>query len=296
MSTIADQLKAQFKQGDNMMRLIIINVAVYIVFLVIGMLTFLVSGPGAGGSLPSFARTWLALPSDPMAFLTRPWTLFTYMFLHADFWHLLFNMLILFFSGRMFLEYIGDRRLLTVFLYGGIAGGMLFFIIYNISPAFTTGIPLVGASAGVVAVLVAVATYVPNTPVRLFFVLEVKLWIVAALAVVSYVAGVSGGNGGGNLAHLGGAAVGYLFITSLRKGSDWSIGLYTFFDRVKSWFAPKPKVKKVYSNPIKKGALTTSRSKNEQDRVDEILDKISKSGYEKLSKDEKEFLFKFGKK
>jgi membrane associated rhomboid family serine protease len=296
MSTIADQLKAQFKQGDNMTRLIIINVAVYIVFLVIGMLTFLVSGPGTGGSLPGFARTWLALPSDPMAFLTRPWTLFTYMFLHADFWHLLFNMLILFFSGRLFLEYVGDRRLLTVFLYGGIAGGMLFFIIYNISPAFTTGIPLVGASAGVVAVLVAVATYVPNTPVRLFFVLEVKLWIVAALAVVSYVAGVSGGNGGGNLAHLGGAAVGYFFITSLRKGSDWSIGLYTFFDRVKSWFEPKPNVKKVYSNPIKKGALTTSRSKNEQDRVDEILDKISKSGYEKLSKDEKEFLFKFGKK
>ena len=296
MSSVVDQIKSQFRQGDNMTRLIIINVAVFIVFLVLNMLSFLISGPSGGDSLPAFARNWLAMPSEPMAFLTRPWTLFTYMFLHGDFWHLLGNMIVLYFSGRLFLEYVGDRRLLTVYLYGGLAGGLLFFIIYNISPAFSTGIPLVGASAGVVAILVAVATYVPNLPVRLFFVLEVKLWIIAAVAVLSYIVGVSGGNGGGNLAHLGGAAVGYFFTMQLRKGNDWSIGLYTFFDQVKSWFEPKPKVKKVYSNPNKKTATTTSRSKSEQERIDEILDKISKSGYEKLTKDEKEFLFKFGKK
>ena len=150
-----------------------------------------------------------------------------------------------------------------------------------------------GASAGVVAVLVAVATYVPKLPVRLFFILEVPLWVVAAMAVLSYIAGVTGTNSGGHLAHLGGAAVGYFFVLQLRKGADWSIGLFNLFDRIKSWFEPKPKVKKVYTNPTKKAA---GRNQNDQERVDAILDKISKSGYEKLTKEEKEFLFKFGKK
>jgi membrane associated rhomboid family serine protease len=295
MSNIADQIKQQFKSGDNLMRLIYINVGVFVVFLILNMISFLTTGNP--DTFAYYARLWLALPSDPVAFITRPWTIITYMFLHAGFWHILWNMLILFFSGKIFLEYVGDRRLLTVFLYGGIAGGMLFFILYNISPAFSTGVPLVGASAGVVAVLVAAATYVPNMPVRLFFVLEVKFWIVAALAVVSYIAGVTGSNSGGHLAHLGGAVVGYIFVQQLRKGNDWSIGLYNLFNRIEGWFERKPKVKKVYTNPSRKSSVkTASRTQNDQQRIDEILDKISKSGYDKLSKEEKDFLFKFGKK
>jgi membrane associated rhomboid family serine protease len=295
MSNIADQIKQQFRSGDNLMRLIYINVAVFVAFLILNMISFLVTGNAE--TFAYYARTWLALPSDPIQFITRPWTIVTYMFLHAGFWHILWNMLILFFSGKIFLEYVGDRRLLTVFLYGGIAGGMLFFILYNISPAFSTGVPLVGASAGVVAVLVAAATYVPNMPVRLFFVLEVKFWIVAALAVVSYIAGVTGNNSGGHLAHLGGAVVGYIFVQQLRKGNDWSIGLYNLLNRIGGWFERKPKVHKVYSNAGSKSARKTAGpSQNDQERIDEILDKISKSGYEKLTKEEKEFLFKFGKK
>jgi membrane associated rhomboid family serine protease len=295
MSNIADQIKQQFRSGDNLMRLIYINVAVFVAFLILNMISFLVTGNAE--TFAYYARTWLALPSDPIQFITRPWTIVTYMFLHAGFWHILWNMLILFFSGKIFLEYVGDRRLLTVFLYGGIAGGMLFFILYNISPAFSTGVPLVGASAGVVAVLVAAATYVPNMPVRLFFLLEVKFWIVAALAVVSYIAGVTGNNSGGHLAHLGGAVVGYIFVQQLRKGNDWSIGLYNLLNRIGGWFERKPKVRKVYSNAGSKSARKTAGpSQNDQERIDEILDKISKSGYEKLTKEEKEFLFKFGKK
>jgi membrane associated rhomboid family serine protease len=228
MSNIADQIKQQFTSGDNLMRLIFINVGVFVVFLILNMISFLATGNA--DTFEYYARLWLALPSDPIQFITRPWTIITYMFLHAGFWHILWNMLILFFSGKIFLEYIGDRRLLTVFLYGGIAGGMLFFILYNISPAFSTGVPLVGASAGVVAVLVAAATYVPNMEVRLFGIIPIKLWIIAALAVVSYIAGVSGSNSGGHLAHLGGAVVGYLFVQQLRKGNDWSIGLYNLIE------------------------------------------------------------------
>jgi membrane associated rhomboid family serine protease len=277
MSNIADQIKQQFRSGDNLMRLIYINVAVFVAFLILNMISFLVTGNAE--TFAYYARTWLALPSDPIQFITRPWTIVTYMFLHAGFWHILWNMLILFFSGKIFLEYVGDRRLLTVFLYGGIAGGMLFFILYNISPAFSTGVPLVGASAGVVAVLVAAATYVPNMPVRLFFVLEVKFWIVAALAVVSYIAGVTGNNSGGHLAHLGGAVVGYIFVQQLRKGNDWSIGLYNLLNRIGGWFERKPKVLKVYSNAGSKSARKTAGpSQNDQERIDEILDKISKSG------------------
>lgn len=295
MSSITDQIKQQFKSGDNMMRLIYINVGVFVLFLILNMISFLATGDA--NTFTYYARLWLALPSDPVQFVTRPWTIITYMFLHADFWHILFNMIILFFSGRIFLEYVGDRRLLTVFLYGGIAGGMLFFILYNISPAFSTGVPLIGASAGVVAVLVAAAAYVPRMTVRLFFLIEVPFWVVAALAVVSYIAGVTGSNSGGHLAHLGGAVVGYIFVQQLRKGNDWSIGLYNLFYRMEGWFKPKPKVRKVYSNTNKKSAKkANSRTQNDQQRIDEILDKISKSGYEKLSKEEKDFLFKFGKK
>ena len=294
MSTIADQIKEQFKLGDNLTKLIYVNVGVYIVMLVLGMISFLITGKAF--TFENYILPWLALPSDPFLFITRPWTLFTYMFLHDGFWHLLMNMLVLFFSGRIFLEYLGDRRLLTVFLYGGIAGGMLFFVMYNISPAFTAAVPMVGASAGVVAVLVAAATYLPNMPVRLFFVLEVKLWMVAAFAVLTYVAGVTGANSGGHLAHLGGAALGYFFVIQLRKGNDWSIGLYKFFNTVEAWFEAKPKMKTVYNSRSQSSTTSSKPSQSEQQKMDAILDKISKSGYEKLTKEEKEFLFKFGKK
>jgi len=296
MSNIADQIKDQFRQGDNLTRIIMINIAVFVLMLILEMVAFLATGSGSG--MGNFVRQWFALSSDPVTFITRPYTLITYMFLHGGFFHLLFNVLILFFSGRLFVEYLGDRRLLTVFLYGGIAGGMLFFVMYNISPAFTAGVPLVGASAGVVAVLVAVATYSPNLPVRLFFVIEVKLWIVAALAVVSYIAGVNGANSGGHLAHLGGAALGYFFVAALRKGNDWSIGFYNFYDKLMGAFDSKPKLKKVYTAPKSSSTAyqAPAHNKSDQQRVDEILDKISKSGYDKLTKEEKDFLFKFGKK
>lgn len=302
MSTIADQIKNQFKQGDNLTRLIILNISVFVLVIVAEMISFLVTG--SKSAVVGFIQTWFALSSDAFTFITRPWTLFTYMFLHAGFFHLFFNLLILYFSGRIFMEYLGHKRLLAVFVYGGLAGGMLFFVLYNISPAFTAGAPLVGASAGVVAVLVAVATFVPNMPVRLFFIIEVKLWIVAALAVLSYVAGVTGSNAGGNLAHLGGAALGFLFINAYKKGNDWSIGFDKMMDGLSNLFAAKPKLTKVYSSGSSRtNSVTNSKSatfvgsqKDDQKRVDDILDKISKSGYEKLTKDEKEFLFKFGKK
>lgn len=289
--SVLDDIKNQFLGGTYLTRLIIANVAVFVFFLILEMLGFLITG--RSGGITDYVLPWLMLPSDLVAFITRPWTIFTYMFLHADFWHLFTNMIVLFFTGRIFLEFLGDRRLLTVFLYGGIAGGMLFIILYNISPAFTAGAPLVGASAGVAAVLVAAATYMPRLPVRLFFLLEVPLWSVAALMVLGFVSGVMGGNGGGNLAHLGGAAVGYVFVLQLRKGIDWSIGFFNFLDRIGQWTKPKPKVHKVYQSASK---TTTTRSTDEQAQVDAILDKISKSGYEKLSKAEKDFLFKFGKK
>lgn len=297
MSNISEQIRDQFKQGDNLTRLIMINIAVYVLMLLVEMISFLASGSSAG--FTAFVSQWFALSSNPFTFIMRPYTLITYMFIHAGFFHLLFNMLILYFSGRIFMEYVGDRRLLALFVYGGIAGGMLFFVLYNISPAFTAGVPLVGASAGVVAVLVAAAVYAPNLPVRLFFVLEVKFWIVAALAVVSYVAGVSGSNSGGNLAHLGGAALGYWFVVSLKKGTDWSIGFYKILGSISTFFSSKKKspLKKVYPKPNKSQSYTTQRqTQNDRQRVDEILDKIKEHGYDKLSKEEKDFLFKFGKK
>lgn len=295
MSSLTDQIKEQFEQGSYLIRLIYLNVGVFLVMLLFRMISFLVTGDAE--SFAYYIRLWLALPSDPIMFITRPWTIFTYMFMHAGFWHLFWNMLILFFSGRIFMEYLGEKRLLTVFIYGGLAGGMLFFILYNISPAFTTGVPLVGASAGVVAVLVAAATYVPQMEVRLFGIIPIKLWMIAALSVVSYVAGVTGSNSGGHLAHLGGAALGYVFVTQLRKGNDWSEGFIKLTNTIEGWFKPKSPLKKVYTNTAGDYRSNSKKTaQNDQAKMDAILDKISKSGYDKLSKDEKDFLFKFGKK
>ena len=127
--TLADQIKEQFKQGSFLMRLIYLNVGVFLLMLLVRTLSFLATGEA--GTFAYYIQLWLALPSDPILFITRPWTLLSYMFMHADFWHLFWNMLVLFFAGRLFTEYLGEQRLLTVYLYGGIAGGMLFFILYN---------------------------------------------------------------------------------------------------------------------------------------------------------------------
>lgn len=296
MTRISEEIRNQFTQGDHLNRLILINVGVFVLLLIIKVFAALFQAPG----LLTGIMDWITLPSDPMTFITRPWTLVTYMFTHLDFFHILFNLLILYFTGKIFLDFLGERRLLGTYLLGGLAGGILFVISYNLFPLFTQSSSqhvLLGASAGVMAILIGTATYTPSLPVRLFFVLEVRLWVVALLVVLMDLAQIPVENPGGHIAHLGGAAMGYLIVRGLRTGKDYSEGFVRFWEDFFQSLRGEKKVKKVYSKKRTGGfSKRDSVSEDTQERLNEILDKIRQSGYEGLTKEEKEFLFKYSRK
>lgn len=288
---LADQIKYQFKTGSELTRLIYINLAVFLVMVFIKIFGNLVAGPT--NTWQENAEVWFALPSNPLTFITRPWTLFSYMFLHVSFGHIFSNLILFYFLGSIFLEYLGGKRLVAAYLGGGIFGGLFYFIMYNIFPVFDSGF-LLGASAGVWGVVAAIAIYIPNLPVKLFFVLEVKLWqIVVSLFFIDLIAFSNFENPGGMLAHFGGAVFGYFFISQLKKGKDWSETVYAYLDAISRLFNTKQKLRTVHKADIRQ-AKTAEHSKDDQDRLNEILDKIKVSGYDRLSKEEKAFLFKFG--
>ncbi len=291
MSSIRAEIIESFRRGDALTRLILVNLAVYLLYLLLNITGFLFKVP-----IAHFFVEWMALPSAPRELITRPWTFFTYMFLHQGFLHILFNLLWLYFAGKLFMEYMGGRRLLSTYLLGGLVGGALYVLAYNIFPAFE-GVETDnrGASAGVMAIVIGVATYAPRYPVKLFFVLNLQLWMVAAFALLMDLIYLGeGNNAGGHIAHLGGALFGYLSIQQYKRGNDWTEGFSRFMDRFANWFKPKPKIHKVYSTPRSDVKYKEYQVQKEQ-RMDDILDKISRSGYDSLSKEEKDYLFKIGK-
>lgn len=307
--SILDNLKLQFKNGSELVRLLYINIGVFALIQLVLIITTIGSG-GETNYWGSVFVNWLILPVEPISLLMKPWTIVTYMFAHQSFRHLIFNLIVLYFTGNVFQEYLGGKRLVTAYVGGGLAGGLLFFIISNLTTAFGPSAGLIGASAGVMAVLMALTIYVPNLPVKLFFVLDVKLWHVTVLFFLLDLSGIASlDNPGGRIAHIGGAAFGYLMILQLRKGTDFSLYLYALIDAIQKAFKPKPKLKTVYNkNKTKKSSFfkTSSKAQNsskpkkpsnikDNDRLNEILDKIKVTGYEGLSKEEKEFLFKQSK-
>ncbi|GAB3821392.1 rhomboid family intramembrane serine protease [Pontibacter rugosus] len=301
--SILDDLKYTFRQPDNTLKqLIIINVLVYLVFLIIG--TPL--GWMGYGWLERMALYYLSLPSEPMAFLFKPWTLITYFFTHEGFFHILFNMLNLYWFGMIITEYLGSRKLLSLYVLGGIAGGILYMIMYNVMPVFVerniSGL-LIGASASVLAIVVAAATLLPNYTLNLLIIGPVKIkWIAAALVLMSWaLADDSGGNAGGNIAHLGGALLGWVFIKQLQRGNDLGRPVLAVTDFFTNLFKRKPKLRvshrRATSSARTNGSTTTSRPGTpDQNEIDRILDKISSSGYESLSKEEKQKLFQASQK
>ncbi|MCH8554371.1 MAG: rhomboid family intramembrane serine protease [Schleiferiaceae bacterium] len=291
-------VKDFFTNRDGLIRLIAINTAVFLGVAILGVIGFLFTGPGGG--VKSTIVDFLAFPSHPQKFVFRFWTPVTYMFTHTGFMHFLINMLVLYFSGMLFKEFLGSHRIVNVYLLGGLFGGFLYFIAYNVFPIFNNiSASNIGASAGVYAILVAVTMKAPRMPVRLFFVLNVPLWgVTVGLLVLDIIQFEV--NTGGRLAHIGGAFLGYYFVTQLDKGKDISTWIQPAIDWVEKFFYPKPTLKKVYSShqsaASQNRTRSTSNPDDEQKKVDAILDKISSSGYESLSKAEKEFLFKYGKK
>ena len=305
MASVSDEIKAAFKQGDIVTRLILFNAAIFIGINVIYVLLWLFEVPDFAmynGIPAKLHRIGLGTPTDLGSLLFKPWTLITYMFVHEGIGHLFFNMLLLFLGGRIFNQYLGSTRVLATYVLGGLAGVFLYIISYNLFPIFSDVLSIAlitGASASVMAVLVAVTAYVPNHSVQLPFIGPVKLKYITAFLIVADIINIKSSNPGGHLSHLGGALFGVYFASQYRKGSDLSVTFNALLNKVKAYFY-KPKSHLNVSHSARRQHKSDEdynyEKKVNQQKMDEILDKISKSGYESLSKEEKDILFKFGDK
>lgn len=273
-------------------KLIVFNVAIFIIGGLINVLFNL--------SPNTSVESWFQLPKDFFDFLSQPWSLITYSFFHSGLGHIFWNMIMLYFTGRIFLNLFDNKRFINVYFLGVIFGGLVFLLSYNIFPALLgENTALIGASAGVTAVLIFVCTYLPNQEVRVIF-FNIKLWHIGVVIVLMDLVQISLGNNiGGHLAHLGGAALGYYYATQLPKGNDIGSWFSKLLDNLSNMFRGKEKkssMKTVYKKQGSDIGRTVNYDKESRQRkIDAILDKISKSGYESLSKAEKDFLFKAGK-
>lgn len=303
-SSIWNDLKYEFQKGNIITRLIFANVAVFLFLnLTILILKIFVGQP----EWAAIVTKQFMLPADIGKFITRPWTLLTHMFAHVGLLHILFNMLWLYWMGKILSEYLGQRKILPLYIMGALAGGIFYMLLFNLLPYFQTSVPAaeaLGASAGVMAIVVATATLLPDYRIQLIFLGAVKLKWIALVAVVLDVLGMGGGNAGGSIAHLGGAAFGFLFIRQLQAGTDWSKGVTAIIDILIGMFVrPKgPRVHYTNTQKVKERKQRRSthsqqqpQSSDQQQRLDDILDKISRSGYDGLTKEEKDFLFHFSK-
>ena len=289
---IWDGIKDSFKEGSHLTKLIYINFGVFLIVKIVGLFTYLFN---LEISQVPFLVYWLSVPAETSALLGRPWTVFSYMFLHEGFLHILMNMLWLFWFGRIFLGYLDQKKLLSIYIIGGLTGAATYIFAYNLFPVFEDvrfGSYALGASASVMAVVIATVVYAPNHIIRLMFIGSVKIKHIAIFFIVTDILSIPNGNAGGHLAHLGGAFYGWLFISQLRKGKDISSGFNYMMDSFFGLFK-RNKMKVSYKNTKTMDDKEYNKSKKtNQEQLDKILEKIAKSGYDSLSKEEKEILFK----
>jgi membrane associated rhomboid family serine protease len=276
-------------------KLIIINVAVFVLEGIFGVLFFLTAQPNYA---EAFIDSHLTAPSYLPELASKAWTPLTYMFLHSGFFHILFNMLWLNWMGKIFEEYLGNYKILWVYLLGGLSGFLLYALSYNIFPVFASVAGtshIIGASAAVMAVVAATATLLPNYTIRLLFLGNIPLkYIAIAYFALDFIA-IQSSNAGGHIAHLGGAIFGFCFIKLLQSGYDLAEQCESIVRGINRMFSSKPKLKKTHSAP-KYAAKVSKVEKNiDQEEIDRILDKIRLSGYDSLNAQEKETLFKASK-
>ena len=290
-------IKSFFLSKDRLSRLIIINIAV---FLIVGAVSICFKLFNIDNN---FLIDYLALPAAPKTALYKAWTALTYMFLHRDFFHILFNMLMLYWFGKVFLIYFSEKQLVGLYLIGGFIGAAFFIFAFSVFPLFTgkaNSTVLMGASASVMAIVIAAAVQTPNMTMRILIIGSVKLKWIAAIAVIISFFGVTGMNAGGAFAHLGGAFAGWIFVVSLQRGKDITAGLNKIIDAFVDLFKPqkmKVSYSKTYSGNRKMtdAEFNMNKARNAEE-IDRILDKIKASGYESLTKEEKQKLFEQGKK
>ncbi|WP_405291092.1 rhomboid family intramembrane serine protease [Algibacter sp. Ld11] len=280
--SLTTDIKYKLARLNILEKIIAVNVVVFLIGLIF-----------------SSVLSWFELSSKAFTALVNPWTIVSYAFVHYDFLHLLFNMLWLYVIARMFLNLFSPKTALNIYFLGAISGGAMFLLGYALLPSFFGGnSSLVGASAAVRALLIFLCAYMPNQDIRVFM-FNLKLWYIGVAIVALDVVGLFGLNAGGNLAHIGGAILGYIYATQLVKGNDIGKGFERFADAITNMFKPSKKgpLKTVHKNKSKVGGYKKSDFSefNNQKKIDVILDKISKSGYDSLTAEEKELLFRAGK-
>jgi len=282
MSTFRGLL-VKFQNSGIIAQLIYINLAAFVVILLSS------SFAGLYANQPTFIEEWFALSSSFDTFFTRPWTIITYGFLHGGFLHILFNCIWLYFFGRLFLDYFTPKQLLNFYILGTLFGGIVFLLSMNYFPIFQNELHIVvGASAGVSAIVIGLAARIPNYQVKLALIGHIKVWHIAAVYVILDLASLSGDNAGGHFAHLGGALFGYFYVAQASKKKSSPLSFLTDLFKMK-----KSPLKTVHKSKKKRPVPPPKNVKSDKNaKIDEILDKISKSGYDTLSKEEKEFLFK----
>lgn len=292
MKELWQNIKRRYFHGNALVRLIFVNVGIFIVAAVINIVGKL------GGMHPDVIFRYFELPSNLHVLITRPWTIITYMFFHLEIFHILFNMLWLFWFGNMFLRRFSERQLVGIYFMGGVSGGILYILTYNILPVFEPISHfsfLLGASASVLAIVVATALRDPDDEVHLMFLGAVKLKYIAIFVVLLSFLNVVSENAGGNIAHLGGALFGFIFILCWKKGNDitrWPVNIY---ERIIGMFRPR-KTFKVYRNGENVDMRYNREKKAKEEEIDAILDKMKRTGYDGLSKEEKQKLFDASKK
>ena len=241
---------------------------------------------------------WFSLPADLSTLARRPWTLITYMFMHASVWHMVGNVIWIWIFGYILQDLTGNGKIIPLFLYGGIAGGVLFLISYNVFPGLRVNAPVatvVGASAGAMAIAIATTVLAPGY--RMFPMINggIPLWVITLIYIIVDVAMISVENSGGHIAHIGGAILGYVFVLQLRKGNDWSAPVNSFFNWITNLFNPDKKnwkktAKRDFHYSVK-GTEPYKKIPNiTQKRIDDILDKINQQGYRYLTEEEKDIL------
>ncbi|KAA6340460.1 hypothetical protein EZS27_011681 [termite gut metagenome] len=299
MTKFIIKLKEAFQKGNISFRLIYVNVAVFLITALIAVFFQLFNKNVAG------AFSFLELPASFTQLGERLWALITYMFMHADFLHLLFNMLWLYWFGMLFLYFFSAKHLRGLYLLGGMFGGLLYMLCYNVFPYFRPMVEysaMVGASASVLAVVVAVAYREPDYRVSLLFIGSIRLKYMALVVVLSDLLFITSGNAGGHIAHLGGALAGLCFAVGLNKGIDITGWINKLLDVASllfhktTWQRKRKPSMKVHYNPKMKDHEYNANKKKHSDKVDTILDKLKKSGYESLNAEEKQTLFDASKR
>ena len=299
--SIIDEIKESFRKGTTLHKLIYLNLGLFLAVQIVRIVLVL---SNAYDLFPGFIN-YLAVPANLEVLARRPWTLITYMFLHEGFIHILFNLLWLYWFGTVFIQELGLKKLLSTYLLGGLTGGILYVVFYNVFPVFAgvrEGSIALGASASVMAVVVATATYQPDRRMHLVLIGPIKIVYIALVMFILTSMVDFSVNTGGKIAHIGGALSGFLFAYYYRRGKDLTKGFDRTMDSIATWFKPgKEKLKVSYKRSAEQKRPRDDKEYNkqkvaEQKEIDQILDKISKAGYDSLTSREKEMLFKLSNK